>query len=31
VINGEEDERRGRKLRDGDTLVIEGVDFEIVK
>jgi ribosome-associated protein len=25
VVNGEEDNRRGRKLRDGDSIFIEGI------
>jgi len=30
VINGEQDNRRGRKLRKGDKLLIEEVNYEII-
>lgn len=30
LVNGEEDNRRGRKLRNGDQVKIEGVDYLIV-
>ena len=31
TVNGEKEDRRGRKLYDGDVIVIEGNEFELVK
>lgn len=30
-VNGEKESRRGRKLRDGDTVVIDGVTYRVCR
>lgn len=31
LVNGEEEKRRGRKLRDGDTVLISGKTYRVVQ